>query len=330
MILVVGGAYQGKTAYVKEHYGEDYRVLNCFQEQVRSWLEQGLDPMEETKKLPLSEDKLVIITDELGCGLVPVDAFERNYREQHGRVCCELAKKAECVIRVLCGIGTQIKGMTIQENMRLYFIRHGETKGNRERRYVGRTDEGLTKEAAELLLKKKVPPADRIFVSPMRRCMETAELLYPGQEKQIVEGLRECDFGAFEYRNYRELNGNPDYQRYIDSMGSSGFPEGEDMSGFQERCVRAYLEVMEQLKREDFQGSAAFVVHGGTIMALLDRFSEPHKDYFDWQVKNGSGYSAEWQWKQETGRLVRIRSLEEACSSDCSARKNPVDACKNA
>ncbi|MCI9019059.1 MAG: cobinamide kinase, partial [Lachnospiraceae bacterium] len=51
----------------------------------------------------------VIVVNELGSGVVPIDAFDRNYRETTGRICCELAKKAREVHRVVCGIGMVIK-----------------------------------------------------------------------------------------------------------------------------------------------------------------------------------------------------------------------------
>lgn len=109
MIFIIGGAYQGKTEYVSRHFGEEYRVVNQYHQIIRNQLMQGLSPLEEAEMLLQNEDKLVIISDEVGYGLVPVDAFEREYRELCGRVSCYLADKAEQVIRVVCGVGMQIK-----------------------------------------------------------------------------------------------------------------------------------------------------------------------------------------------------------------------------
>lgn len=186
--------------------------------------------------------------------------------------------------------------------MEIYLIRHGETKGNREHRYVGTTDEGLLPEAVRALKEKSAPQVARVYTSPLRRCRETARILFPAYEPVAADALRECGFGAFEYKNYAELNGDPDYQRFIDTMGESGFPGGEDMKSFQRRCVEGFLEVLgpeygegqrkEPGGREIGRQDIAFVVHGGTIMALLDHFSDPHRDYYDWQVKNGCGYVA--------------------------------------
>lgn len=107
MILIIGGAYQGKTEYAKEHF-KGYEIKNQYHETVRKQMLEGMNPAEEAEKYLSGKDKLVIISDEIGYGLVPTDAFERKYREEAGRVNCFFARKAEQVIRVVCGIGTQI------------------------------------------------------------------------------------------------------------------------------------------------------------------------------------------------------------------------------
>ena len=101
-----------------------------------------------------------------------------------------------------------------------YLYRHGKTKGNEEGRYLGRTDESLSEEGKKALREKRMPPAEAVFSSPKKRCQETAALFFPGQCRIIVPDLRECDFGIFENKNWRELSGNPAYQKWIDSGGT--------------------------------------------------------------------------------------------------------------
>lgn len=108
MILVTGGAFQGKTEYVRETFGESITVINRYHLKVKEQLKEGKDPLKEAEALLAKEEDCVIISDEIGYGLVPVDAFERQYREAAGRVNCFLAKRAKQVIRVVCGIGTRI------------------------------------------------------------------------------------------------------------------------------------------------------------------------------------------------------------------------------
>jgi alpha-ribazole phosphatase len=194
--------------------------------------------------------------------------------------------------------------------MKLYLIRHGMTKGNQEHRYVGSTDESLLPEAVEVLRKKSFPPVDRLYVSPKKRCLETAAVLYRQNQPKIVEAFAECDFGEFEYCNYEELKGNREYQQFIDSMGKSGFPEGETREAFQKRCLRGFYEVMEQERLQKKQETVAIgmVVHGGTIMAVLDACSVPHRDYYDWQIKNGTALEAEVRWQ---GNAVCLEKIKE-------------------
>ena len=89
--------------------------------------------------------------------------------------------------------------------MKWILIRHGKTQGNIEQRYIGcRTDESLCSQGVESLKEKEYPAVQRVFVSPMKRCRETAELIYPGVPAEMIDDFRECDFGEFENKNYAE------------------------------------------------------------------------------------------------------------------------------
>ena len=180
--------------------------------------------------------------------------------------------------------------------MKVYLIRHGATPGNLEKRYVGTTDEPLTKDAVTALKKLRVryPIPVQVVTSPLKRCMQTASLLFPGIPSECCDGLKECDFGRFEYHNYMELSRDAEYQRWIDSNGTLPFPGGESQKSFQERCCQAFLESVAALRQAGC-ASVAYVVHGGTIMALMERFCTEEKSYFDWQVKNQEGFACEIQ-----------------------------------
>lgn len=156
-----------------------------------------------------------------------------------------------------------------------------------ERRYIGcRTDEPLCTHGIEMLKLKKYPPVRRIFASPMKRCIETAQLIYPGMPMELIDDFRECDFGDFENKNYAELNGQANYQAWIDSGGELPFPDGESRAEFALRCVRAF----EALLRMDIRDDCAIVAHGGTIMAIMEKYAQPLGGYYDFQVKNAAGY----------------------------------------
>ena len=185
----------------------------------------------------------------------------------------------------------------------LILIRHGKTAGNLLGRYIGsRTDEPLCDEGREGLAGKQLPEVERLYVSPMKRCVETAEILWPGFDRkkmQKVMDRRECDFGDFENKNYKELSGNGDYQAWIDSNGTLPFPNGESMDAFKSRCLEAFARIVEEVSGAEQEWIASgktgifragIVVHGGTIMAILEQYGYPKAAYFDYQVKNGCGY----------------------------------------
>lgn len=174
--------------------------------------------------------------------------------------------------------------------MSIILIRHGKTSGNLRHAYIGcGTDEPLCAEGIAEISALSYPAADRVFVSPMKRCAETAHLIYPNLPCVVVDDLRECDFGDFEGMTYAQLNGNADYQRWIDSGGEIAFPNGESKADFAARCVAAFESAVSCLTG----GNTAFIVHGGTIMAIMEKYASPHGTYYDFQTSNGKGYILE-------------------------------------
>ena len=127
MKLYIGGYAQGKLNYILKQTNispdrvfdaamaaddiipEDTRILNRFHAWVRRCLLEGRNPEKETASMIFRNPQIIIISDEVGNGIVPMDAFEREYRERLGRILCDLAEKAERVERILCGIGQRIK-----------------------------------------------------------------------------------------------------------------------------------------------------------------------------------------------------------------------------
>lgn len=195
-----------------------------------------------------------------------------------------------------------------EDQIKLVLIRHGATEANKEHRYLGRTDEPLCEQAKDLLSAKKncYPNVDLLFTSPMKRCMETAEILYPDHKPIIINDFREMVFGDFEGKNYKELNGDSRYQAWIDSGGTIAFPNGESREEFIDRCRRGMYEAVQVLMNKRID-SVGLVVHGGTIMALCSAFGGG--DYFDYQVKNGEGYVCHLCLYEDGIRFENIKKL---------------------
>ena len=106
MRLVVGGVRQGKTAFART-LSED--VCDDLHLMIREWMQSGEDLHEQVSRIIKTYADGVITVAEVGCGLVPIDDFEREYRETVGRISCELAAQAAEVYRITCGIAVRIK-----------------------------------------------------------------------------------------------------------------------------------------------------------------------------------------------------------------------------
>lgn len=173
--------------------------------------------------------------------------------------------------------------------MQIYFIRHGLTLGNLDKRYIGyRSDESLCDKGIQqaknlgryFLYKDDI---DYVFCSPMKRCIQTARYIFPERPLKIYEGLAECDFGKFEGKNYDELKNNKYYQKWIDSGGEIRFPDGESQEIFKKRVCKAFVRLINENEFE----SAAIVAHGGTYMSILSEYEKDYnRSFFEWNIGN--------------------------------------------
>ena len=191
-------------------------------------------------------------------------------------------------------------------------IRHWKTKGNLEKRYIGTTDEpilsGSERDLWEKRLHRILADVRCVAVSPMKRCRESAELLFPGKIQEVCDAFRECDFGQFENRNYEELKNRPEYQRWIDSGGMEAFPGGESRERFAGRCVEGFVQKVTELQERKIE-RAAFVVHGGTIMAILEWLDHKQRPFYQWQAENGAVFYVRTEREILRGTCKEIRKL---------------------
>lgn len=137
MILIVGGAFQGKTAYAKDKYGiceeeiifcddvtqceelvqyirqekslRNIRCITRLQLLIRRLQQESVDIEKAMEALLTYRQDIILLMDEVGLGIVPLQREDRDYRELVGRAGCFLAKRASKVERVLCGVGRIIK-----------------------------------------------------------------------------------------------------------------------------------------------------------------------------------------------------------------------------
>lgn len=123
--LILGGGFQGKLEFALHRSGcshEDVAdetspelwtqkpILNHLHRLVSQMLQKGEDPQARLETVLQRNPNAIILCNEIGCGIVPMDALERRYREAVGRLCCELARQAGQVIRIQCGLPMVLKG----------------------------------------------------------------------------------------------------------------------------------------------------------------------------------------------------------------------------
>ena len=196
--------------------------------------------------------------------------------------------------------------------MEILLIRHGKTKGNLERRYVGRTDEPLLESEEERLkeqaerLRQSRPHPGRICTSPMLRCRQTAAILFDGEAESVTD-LRETDFGCFEYHCYEELKDDPSYQAWIDSGGLADYPEGEPGEQFRRRTRDAFRNCVQKAD-EDGIDCLAIVCHGGVIMSILSGICG-EDTFYNWQAANGDGFFLQLDLKKEKNQLQWVSTF---------------------
>ena len=120
----------------------------------------------------------------------------------------------------------------------------------------------------------------------------------------MEEGLKETDFGSFEYHNYNELKDDPAYQAWIDSGGLSDYPGGEPGHVFRDRTRNAFFHCIEDAEAAGAK-RIAVVCHGGVIMAILSGIMGENT-FYDWQTENGNGFFVQLDLKKENNQLQWI------------------------
>lgn len=176
----------------------------------------------------------------------------------------------------------------------IHLIRHGLTEGNRKGQYIGATDLPLAEEGVrqleELCRAYRYPQAEVYYSSPMKRCLETVQVLYPGVTPIVVDGLRECSFGDWEGKTAAELEKVPGFLQWMENSARVAPPNGESGLAFQQRVCAAFEALVEGMLRAG-TASAVVVAHGGTLMSILSAYGLPRARFYDWLTENGCGYT---------------------------------------
>lgn len=186
-----------------------------------------------------------------------------------------------------------LKGALLMKGYRISLIRHGMTSANEKGVYIGKTDVPLSdKGAAELAAKMDefdYPAVHRVYSSPLRRCTETAEILFPDTQMCIVEDLIELDMGAFENKSVSELINREDYKKWLQGGKDNRPPNGESLEELTARTFKALHEIITDMMNEGLT-HCAVITHGGIISNMMSCFGIPKYDPKELNAPAGEGF----------------------------------------
>ena len=196
--------------------------------------------------------------------------------------------------------------------MKIYLLRHGLTIYNTEKRYQGQRDIPLSAEGLAMLRKADFD-TDLVYVSPLTRARQTAQVLFPTARQVQVPDLREMCFGSFEGRNYKEMEHDPDYLAWVQANCETTCPDGERKTDFCNRTCAAFSKLVDENLSQG-RDLMVIVAHGGTQMSVMERYAVPHKEYYQWCAPNAGGYlldTCDWQTQHILHLIKTVQYTKE-------------------
>lgn len=176
---------------------------------------------------------------------------------------------------------------------RLALVRHGMTQANAEGRYIGITDLPLSREGVTDLYDKAeknfYPSVQKVYTSPLKRCKQTADILFPNRYTAELGLLAEMNFGDFENKTADELMDNAAYKKFLEGGLDNPVPNGESARDVVNRCYEALNIIISDMMYEGLT-NCAVVTHGGIIMNMLSCFGVPKLKPVEYKCDFGEGF----------------------------------------
>ena len=176
--------------------------------------------------------------------------------------------------------------------MKILFIRHGQTQYNFDRRWSGSTDIDVCENGINLLKQRKNlfdkyrNNIQKLYASPMKRCIQTSNVYFPEKDIIKIEELRERDFGYWEGKSYEEVQSTKEYAEFARSEWHSNVPEGEDYNYFFDRITKGYKKIVDDMIENNLE-CTAIVSHGGVTMGIMSLFEKQKLKMYDYAISNG-------------------------------------------
>lgn len=176
---------------------------------------------------------------------------------------------------------------------RISVIRHGMTEANENGIYIGKTDLPLSaKGAADLVAKMDefdYPSVHRVYTSPLLRCRETADILFPETEIVPIDDFRELDLGEFEGKTVDELIKRDDYKAWLKGGKDVRPPKGESLEEMTARTYTGLHNVIMDMMESGLT-HCALITHAGIISNMLAGFGLPKYSPSQINTEPGGGF----------------------------------------
>lgn len=180
--------------------------------------------------------------------------------------------------------------------MELILLRHGQIPGNLSHRFMGVTDQPLS-DVGRLQAQKArplVPEVERVYVSPLSRCVDTASLLWPAAPQMVLPNLIETDFGPFEGKCHEELKDDPQYNAWLTTFDAmTDFPGVESPAHCAQRAKAAMTELLADAQSRSL-ARVGVVTHGGILLYIVQEFLGKNSDFYRFMCKNCGGFRLEY------------------------------------
>lgn len=178
---------------------------------------------------------------------------------------------------------------------KIHFIRHGMAEDPAKKICLGaKSDPPLTADGAQelraLMETYQYPYAQKVYSSPLLRCAQTADILFPDTDSEILEELTECDLGEFDGKPISELMKNSEFLGWVE--GKNPPTGGETSEAFGNRIACAFDDILHDMS-ENHLTETAVVTHGTVIMGLFAMCGYPRQEMRYWAAESGCGYTVQ-------------------------------------
>lgn len=195
---------------------------------------------------------------------------------------------------------------------RLFLIRHGRTSWNKQKRYCGRLNVGISPEGGQQAQKLRTKLVnicfDKIYCSTQKRALQTARIIFDGAQITTASALREIDFGVLEGMGYKDImrTYGKVYKSWIRNPYENRIPGSEPIGSFKTRVVSCMKKIVRQNKGK----TLAVVSHGGVIGVFVSSLKKS-RNFWTYVPKSTSVTIIEYkQGKPRIKKFNDIKHLE--------------------